>query len=139
MTFLLDTNVVSEVRKRRADSAVKDWFNQQDPDRLFISVLTVGEIREGVERLRARDPVRAQALALWLDDLGLLYGDRILPVDQMVANEWGRLRALRTLPVVDALIAATARVHGLTLVTRNERDFRGLNVPVLNPSVPSGL
>jgi predicted nucleic acid-binding protein len=110
------------------------WFEAQDPDSLFISVITLGEIREGIERLRVRDATRAQALGLWLTDLGSLYGDRVLPIDQSVADEWGRLRAIRSLPVVDALLAATARVHGLTLVTRNDRDFKGLNLTILNPT-----
>jgi predicted nucleic acid-binding protein len=78
----------------------------------------------------------AQALTQWLTDLSRVYADRVLPVDLLVAEEWGRLRARRSLPVVDALLAATARVHGLTMVTRNESDFAGLNLKVLNPSAP---
>lgn len=134
MRCLLDTNIVSEIRKPRPPAALSAWFEAQDPDSLFISVITLGEIREGIERLRVRDATRAQALGLWLTDLGSLYGDRVLPIDQSVADEWGRLRAIRSLPVVDALLAATARVHGLTLVTRNDRDFKGLNLIILNPT-----
>jgi predicted nucleic acid-binding protein len=132
--FLLDTNVLSDVRKARPNASLTAWFEAQDPDDLFVSVLTLGEIREGIERLRTRDAARAQALALWLGDLAGVYEDRVLPVDHLVADEWGRLRAIRSLPVVDALLAATARVHGLTLVTRNDRDFRGLGLTVLNPA-----
>lgn len=134
MRCLLDTNVVSEVRKPRPHPGLLAWFEAQESEHLFVSVLTLGEIREGVERLRTREPARARILALWLDDLAHLYGDRVLAVDSRVADECGRLRALRSLPVVDALLAATARVHGLTLVTRNDRDFRGLNLDVLDPT-----
>jgi predicted nucleic acid-binding protein len=131
--FLLDTNIVSEVRKSRPDPAVVRWFDAQDADSLYLSVLTLGEIRDGIERLRAKEAARAQALAMWLGDLAGIYADRLLPVDQSVAEEWGRLRAFRPLPVVDGLLAASARVHGLTLVSRNERDFKSLGVSVLNP------
>ena len=111
------------------------WFSEQDPDGLFISVLALGEIREGVDRLTGREPSRARALDLWLRDLSTVYGDRVLPVDHLVADEWGRIRAraARSLPVVDSLLAATARVHGLTLVTRNDKDFRDLGVQLLRP------
>jgi predicted nucleic acid-binding protein len=132
--FLLDTNVVSEIRKPKPAAGLLSWFDTQEPDTLYLSVLVLGEIREGVERLRVRDAARAQALALWLGDLSAGYADRVLPVDQAVADEWGRLRAIRPLPVIDAFLAATARVHGLTLVTRNVRDFAGLNVLVFNPA-----
>jgi predicted nucleic acid-binding protein len=131
--FLLDTNIISEVRKPRPAARLRAWLEVQDPDDLFVSVLTLGEIREGVERLKARDRARAQPLELWLTDLTNLYGDRVLPIDQSVADEWGRLRVSRSVPVIDAMLAATARVHGLTLVTRNVRDFRALSVTVLNP------
>lgn len=136
MKALLDTNILSEIRKPRPNAAVLAWFDAQEADDLYVSVLTLGEIREGVDRLAARDEARGRTLGRWLADLSVLYADRILPVDQAVAEEWGRLRAAaaRTLPVIDALLAATARVHGLTLVTRNDKDFRGLDVPVLNPA-----
>jgi predicted nucleic acid-binding protein len=133
---LLDTNILSEIRKPRPNAAVLAWFDAQEADDLYVSVLTLGEIREGVDRLAARDEARARTLRRWLADLSVLYADRILPVDLAVDEDWGRLRAsaARTLPVIDAFLAATARVHGLTLVTRNEKDFRGIDVPVFNPS-----
>src|SRR5260221_239267 len=110
---------------------VKDiitWFDAQAPEALFLSVVTIGEIRQGIEQLRHRDTRQAQILNGWLLDLTRLYSDRVLAIDAAVADEWGRLRAIRSVPVVDAFVAATARVHGLTLVTRNERDFAGLRV-----------
>ena len=134
MTFLLDTNVVSELRKGpRAHPGVLDWFDQRSPQELCVSVITVGEIRAGIEQLRSRDHRQASALDRWLSGLVQFYEDRLLYVDGDVAEEWGRLRARRSAPVVDALLAATARVHHLTLVTRNVRDFTSLDVRLLNP------
>ena len=134
MSFLLDTNIVSDLRRpRRSRAGLGAWFSDQPPDALYLSVITLGEIRQGIEQLRRRDVRQAQVLGRWLDDLVRLYGDRLLPIDGLVADEWGRLRAVRTLPVVDTLLAATARVHDLTLVTRNDRDFAGLGVTILNP------
>lgn len=132
--FLLDTNVVSELRRgHRADSGVTDWFDARTPDELSLSVITVGEIRQGIEQLRRREPAQADALDRWAHGLVQFYEDRLLYVDGDVAEEWGRLRATRSLPVVDALLAATARVHNLTLVTRNVRDFVGTGARLLNP------
>lgn len=132
--FLLDTNVVSELRRgTRADPGVTDWFDARTPDELSLSVITVGEIRQGIEQLRRRKPLQAEALDRWVRGLVQFYEDRLLYVDGDVAEEWGRLRAGRTLPVVDALLAATARVHNLTLVTRNVRDFAGTGARLVNP------
>lgn len=137
MSFLLDTNVVSDLRRAaRTRTALVDWLAGQAPDALYLSVVTLGEIRQGIEQLRRRDARQAHPLGRWLDDLTRFYGDRVLPIDAAVADEWGRLRAVRPLPVIDAFLAATARVHGLTLVTRNERDFAGLDVAVINPLDP---
>lgn len=133
MTFLLDTNVVSDLRRAETHAALVGWFQDQAADALYLSVITLGEIRQGIEQVRRRDPEQARSLNRWLDDLARHYSARVLPIDSAVADEWGRLRTVRSLPVVDALLAATARVHGLTLVTRNVRDFRGLDVAVLNP------
>ena len=104
-----------------------------DADDLFLSVLVVGEIRNGIEKVRRRDGAAAAALEDWLEGLVASHGDRILPVDRKVAEEWGRLASRRTLPVVDGLMAATAIVHGLTLVTRNVRDVSGTGATVLDP------
>jgi len=133
VTLLLDTNVIGEIRKRRPHPAVTAWYATVSEDQLFLSVLVVGEIHQGVERLRRRDPRQAAVYETWLVRLRRDYGDRILPVTQDVALEWGRLNADRPLPVVDGLLAATARVHGMTLVTRNVADFARSAVKLLNP------
>lgn len=134
MSFLLDTNVVSELRRGdHANAGVIAWFDDQSPRALFLSVMTIGEIRQGIEQLRARDARQAALLDRWLKGLVEFYEDRLLYLDGDVTEEWGRLRARRRAPVVDTFLAATARVHDLTLVTRNTRDFRSLDVPVLNP------
>lgn len=134
MSFLLDTNIVSELRRgARTPPDLLTWFDQQPARSLFLSILSVGEIRQGIEKVRRSDPRQAGALDRWLHGLTQYYEDRLLYADGAVAEEWGRLRAGRNVPVIDALLAATARVHDLTLVTRNVRDFRALPVRVLNP------
>jgi toxin FitB len=134
MSFLLDTNIVSELRRGDAANAgVIDWFEEQSPRALFLSVLTVGEIRQGIEQLRPKDRPQAARLDRWITGLVQFDEDRLIYVDGDIAEEWGRLQATRSAPVVDALIAATARVHDLTLVTRNVRDFSKLRVRFLNP------
>lgn len=136
MTFLLDTNVVSEIRRQRPNYGVADWFDTVRASDLFLSALVVGEIRQGIERLAARKPARAEVLEKWLEQLVNTYGDRIAPVTTEVAEVWGRLNAKEPLPVVDGLIAATALAHDWTLVTRNVRDVESTGVRVLNPFVP---
>jgi len=133
VNYLLDTNVVSELRRPKAHAGLIEWFDDQPAQALFLSIVTVGEIRQGIEQLRSRDAKQANLLNRWLGGLAQFYEDRLLFVDGSVADEWGRLRARRSVPVMDALIAATARVHGLTLVTRNVRDFANLGVSLLNP------
>ena len=132
--FLLDTNVISELRKGdQCDARVAAWYaGIRDAD-LFISVLVTGEIRRGLERLRPRDPRQAAALDRWLQQIERSYADRILPIDAEVADVWGRVSAIRPVPVVDALLAATVRVHDMILVTRNSSDVEGLGAAVLNP------
>ena len=136
--FLLDTNVVSEVRKgRRSDPNVSNWYAGADQSALFISALTVGEIRRGIELARRRGDVRqAETLEAWLRTVVERFSGRILSVDADVADTWGRISVLRPVPVVDALLAATASVHDMTLVTRNVSDIEGLGIHVLDPFSP---
>ena len=134
MTYLLDTNVLSETRKRQPAAGVADWIAATPPDRLHVSVLTLGEIEQGIARVRGRgDRQQASALERWLADVQAGFEDRVLPVTLPVAAAWGRQQYTQPLPVIDALIAATARVHGLTVVTRNVKDFEQAGVQVLGP------
>lgn len=133
MTFLLDTNVVSELRKPHPNTGVVAWFEATDAAALRLSVLVLGELRSGVERLRPRDPVRAAALDAWLTELSSRFRDRIAPVTLEVSDRWGSLISSQPLPVIDSLMAATALVHRWTLVSRNERDLAPTGVPLLNP------
>jgi predicted nucleic acid-binding protein len=134
MAFLVDTNVVSELRKRVPDPRVLAWQRSQRRAEVYLSTLVVGEIRQGVERVRPRDPRQAEALDRWLAGLLLTYRDRLLPVTAEVTQEWGRLNASsQPPPVIDGLMAATARVHQLTLVTRNVADVARTGVAVLDP------
>jgi predicted nucleic acid-binding protein len=129
--FLLDTNIVSELRRgAKGNAGVIEWFDDQSPRDLCLSVVTHGEIQQGIEQLRDRDSRQAAALDRWLTGLVQFYEDRLLPIDGEIALEWGRLGRGRSTPVVDRLLAATARIHGLTLVTRNTRDFKSLDVRV---------
>ena len=133
MTFLIDTNIISEVRKGdRADPVVATWWNGIDEDDLWLSPLVLGEIRKGVELVRQRDPGKAEALEAWLADVNSHFGNRVLPIDTAVAEQWGMMNAIRPVPVIDALLAATAKANGLILVTRNVADVAGLGVDVLN-------
>lgn len=134
MSYLLDTNVLSETRKRQPAASVLDWIAGTPPDLLHVSVLTLGEIEQGVARVRGQgDQRRAVALERWLADVRAGFADRVLPVTLQVATTWGRQQRARPLPVIDALLAATARVHDLTVVTRNVRDFEFAGVQLLNP------
>jgi predicted nucleic acid-binding protein len=136
VTFLLDTNVVSELRRKKPNLGVADWFESVHPSELYLSALVVGEIRQGIERLATRSPARAEVLEKWLGQLVNTYGDRIAPITTEVAEVWGRLNAKESLPVVDGLMAATALTHDWTLVTRNVRDVHATGVRLLNPFVP---
>lgn len=134
MSYLIDTNVLSELKRKVPDQGVVEWFAQRPPQILYLSVLTLGEIRKGVEGVS--DARRRQRLSDWLEsDLRQFFYGRILSVDAAVADRWGRLvaDAGRPLPVVDSLLAATALTHDLVLVTRNVQDFSGLPVQLCNP------
>ena len=135
MSFVLDTCALSELTRPAPHPRVAAWFGAQDPDALYLSVLTVGEIEKGIAVLRAGR--KKIALASWLATLRSTYAERILPIDATVATIWGRLaagveRRGRALGVIDGLIAATALHHGCTVVTRNVMDFADTGVPVLN-------
>ena len=135
--FLLDTNVISELVKPKPDDRVRRWIEETDESILFLTVLTLGEIRKGVERLRSGR--RRGRLESWLQvDLPSRFQDRILPIDAAIADRWGRISAIATakgkpVPVIDGLLAATAIHHNLTLVTRNSSDVSGTGVATLNP------
>jgi toxin FitB len=133
VSFLLDTNVVSEIRKQTPDAGVASWFSSVAADRLFLSVLVAGEIRQGIERLARRDPAQAQIFERWLSQLVGGYGDRIVPVTEQIAQAWGRLNVPDPVPVVDGLMAATALVYDWTLVTRDASYLRSTGVRLLNP------
>jgi predicted nucleic acid-binding protein len=134
MSYLIDTNVISELRKgRRAHASVRQWFAAVDDQELYLSVLVIGELRTGIERLRRRDPAAAATLERWLDELVRSHASRVLPVDAAVADRWGRLNVPDPLSAVDGLLAATALVHALTLVTRNVRHIRRTGVRHVDP------
>ncbi|HEX3885044.1 MAG TPA: type II toxin-antitoxin system VapC family toxin [Stellaceae bacterium] len=131
--YLLDTVVLSEMRKRSPDESVVGWFARRDPESLFVSTITIGEIERGAARQRSQDPVFADALSSWLERLLADYGNRIIPVDIRIARCWGRLGAMVGHSGIDLLIAATAIEHGFTVATRNVRHFVPTGVPVENP------
>jgi toxin FitB len=136
MSYLIDTNIVSELRKRDPNSQVLAWYGTVQPEDLYLSVITIGEIRRGVERLRRRDPLRAVHMERWLAGLHMSYRSRIVEIDVSIAEEWGRINVPDPLPVVDGLLAASAIVRGWTLVTRNVRDVKHCGVRLLNPFEP---
>ena len=132
--FLIDTDVLSALRKRQRHPEIARWVEEQRSADLYLSVVSVGEIERGIVRQQRRDPAHAHALAIWLDSLLALYGERILAVDLSAARRWGRLSGLLGHEGADLLIAATALEHGLTVVTRNVRHFEPTGVTVLDPS-----
>ncbi len=134
--YLLDTNLVSELRKTRPHGGLLAWLKDVPEDSVLISVVTLGELQAGVEGTRRQDPAKAAEIEAWLD--GVADWERILPMDGIVLREWARLMAGSPSQLAqDAMIAATARVHGLTVVTRNVRDFKSFDVPLLDPFTQS--
>lgn len=137
MNFLLDTNVLSELRKgERCDGGVQGWFEACENEQLFTSVLCLGEIRMGLEAVKTRDAVFAARLQLWLDHIVETFEDRIVPVSQPIALEWGLISGPASQAPIDELLAATAKVHRMVLVTRNVRDIEHTGVEYLNPFEP---
>jgi predicted nucleic acid-binding protein len=137
VSYLIDTNVLSELRRKAPDTQVVQWFARRPVATLYLSVLTLGELRKGIDAMA--DAARRLSLLDWLEtELPAFFAGRILPIDAAVADRWGRIvaQAGRPVPAVDSLLAATAAQHGLVLVTRNLRDVQDLGVPVLNPWTP---
>jgi len=134
LSYLIDTNIISELRKgARCDVHVSAWYASIAEDHIFLSTLVLGEIRKGIELARPRDPGKAAALERWLREVRAAFTGRVLAIDDAVADQWGRMSAIRPVPVIDGLLAATAMTQGLTLVTRHDRDVAGLGAAVLNP------
>jgi len=134
--YLLDTNIVSELRRPRPHGAVLAWINDTDDALLHLSSVTIGELQAGVERTRDQNPQRAAELEAWLDQVAASYN--VLPMDSTAFRAWARLMNHRSNDVIeDAMIAATASVHGLTIVTRNTKDFQPFGLPLLNPFTPA--
>jgi len=131
--YLLDTNILSETRKKQADEKVVAFLTSADPSSIYISILTLGELRKGVAQKRRTDPATAAALAAWVDGLEFGFANHILAVDTATAKVWGELSAQRPRPVIDTLLAATAIVHELTFVTRNTSDVDDIDMTLLNP------
>ena len=131
--YLLDTNVLSALRKGDDRSSLTRWMSAQRMSDLYVSVVSVAEVERGITRQRRRNPAFAQALASWMDGVLAVYGERILPVDLAVARRWGILSGALGHQSEYLIIAATALEHGLTVVTRNVRHFEPTGVPVLNP------
>jgi len=134
VSYLLDTNVLSELRRKTPNPAVSAWFAIRPATSLYLSVLTLGELRKGIDGVK--DAARRLALSDWLQtDMSMFFMGRVLSIDEHVADRWGQLVAAagRPLPAIDSLLAATALVHGLSMVTRNAKDFEGLGLEVINP------
>jgi predicted nucleic acid-binding protein len=134
MSYLIDAGIISEVRKgARCDAHVSAWYASVADEDIFLSTLVLGEIRKGVELVRPRDSGKAEALERWLREVEAAFNGRVLGIDNAVSDQWGRMSAIRLLPAIDGLLAATALTNGLTLVTRNDRDVAGLGATVFNP------
>jgi predicted nucleic acid-binding protein len=131
--YLLDTNILSETRKKLANQKVLQFVSGVHPASLYLSVLTLGELRKGVAQRERSDPSAAKSLADWVDGLEFSFADRTIGIDAATARLWGTLSAQRPRPVVDTLLAATAIVHDMTFVTRNSIDVQDIEVKLLNP------
>lgn len=131
--YLLDTNILSETRRKQADQRVIAFLSAAEPSSLYISALTLGELRKGVALKKRIDPDTARKLAHWVDGLEYSFADNILGINAAIATIWGELSAQRPRPVIDTLIAATAIAHDLILVTRNTADVEDIKVDLLNP------
>ena len=131
--YLLDTVIISELRKARPDAGVLRWVAGQQDEQLFLSVVTLGEIEKGIEKQRKAAAEFAAELTVWIEEMIQIHADRILPVTPGIARHWGRLAARLGNDGADLLIAATAQAHGLVVVTRNVGDFEPAGVKVLNP------
>ena len=130
--YLLDTNVISELRKPKPHGAVLVWLKELQEGQIYLSAVTIGELQSGVERTRSQDPGKAAQIQSWIDLLEESY--QVLPMDSSCFREWARLMTRRPVGLLeDAMIAATARIHELIVATRNERDFASLNVQIFNP------
>jgi predicted nucleic acid-binding protein len=134
VSYLIDTNIISEIRRGdRCNPGVSAWYASFAAADLFLSTLVLGEIRKGIELARSRDTQKATALEKWLRQVETGFGPRVLVIDNAVSDRWGRLSAIRPIPVIDGLLAATALIHGLALVTRNDRAIAGLGAAIINP------
>ena len=134
MPFLLDTNILSELRKgKRCNSNVASWAAKESKQAHYISVLSLGEIRKGIELLRKKSPADCISFEVWLQKILSDYSNCTIAITSEIAGRWGELSALRPRPVIDSLLAATAIEHGLTLATRNTKDFEGLQISIVNP------
>lgn len=131
--YLLDTMVLSELRRWRPDPSLVDWLEHVRPTDVYLSVVTIGEVEKGIAKQQRRDPAFAERLAAWLDGVLRYYAARILAIDVNVARRWGRLADAHGHAGADLLIAATAIEHGLAVVTRNVRDFERTGVPLIDP------
>ena len=136
MKYLLDTNVVSHLRTPEKSRDLAAWLNDKSGDDLYLSVIAVGEIRKGIETVRPSDPAFATDIETWLGALERDYGDRIAPIDNRVAQAWGRMLATDPRYAIDTLLAATAFVHEMAVVTRNTKHFQARGVPVIDPFEP---
>lgn len=142
MKYLIDTCVLSEFVRKTPNPLVAQWFNQQQPENLYISSITLAEIKKGLYKIRAAQPERFQSLLQWLNTLGIKFSNRVLPITDNVLDSWAEISANaelqgKKLAVMDSLIAATAYRHQLVLVTRNVDDFKVISIKIINPYTPA--